>query len=108
MTVEWWKCGQFWCRLNSLDAERLAATEGVYLIWSGKTWVRVGQGVIRDRLRAHQGDPRVQTFPDLRVTWAAVGPQYMDGVERYLANECQPAVGCAFPNVYPIAVNLPQ
>ena len=42
------------------------------------------------------------------VTWAGVPVQFLDGVERYLADRYGPLVGEAFPAVAPIQVNLAE
>lgn len=82
--------------------------EGVYIIWQGNgPVVRVGQGIIRDRLAAHRRDTAITTYPNLYVTWVPVSVLYRDGVERHLANVLSPRVGDAFPNVNPIPVSLP-
>jgi hypothetical protein len=63
---------------------------GVYVIWhegNPSRVVRVGHGEIRERLHYHQEDPEVlaySRFGTLRVTWAAVQSDQMEGVERYL------------------------
>ncbi len=83
--------------------------EGVYIIWQGGgPIVRVGQGVIKDRIADHRMNPAIAAYNNLYVTWAQVPVQYRDGVERYLANALNPRVGDAFPNALPIMVNLPQ
>jgi hypothetical protein len=83
---------------------------GVYIIANGRRdVVRLGQGDIMTRLRAHQRDYEIckPSYGFLSVTWAEIGPLCVSGVERYLANELSPLVGDAFPNVMPIEVNLP-
>jgi hypothetical protein len=115
MQVSWNKCkGDDWCRLNNvnLNHNHFDGMEGVYIIWHGganaKT-VRVGQGVIRDRLAAHRSDPDIQEYArdGLFVTWTRVSAAYQDGVEAYLANQLNPLVGQRFPNITPLLVNLP-
>jgi len=68
MNLTWNKCqGDDWCSLKSVDLDNshFDNMEGVYVIWHGgndaKT-VRIGQGVIRDRLAAHRDDPEVQNI----------------------------------------------
>lgn len=111
MNLAWGKCGTYWCNLLGQDFQVLADLIGVYVIWHTGTparVVRVGQGIVRERLAAHQGDPEITSYTahgDLRVTWA---PQHqLDGVEAFLAQRYQPLVGERFPNVTPIPVNLP-
>ncbi len=111
ITLKWERCeGNVWCslvRLN-LDGPYFRGVEGVYVIWSAAgRWVRVGQGVIADRLRAHRSDPVITGHDELHVTWARVDPLYRDRVERYLADTLKPVAGRAFPNVVPLPVNLP-
>jgi hypothetical protein len=86
--------------------------EGVYVIWHGgqsPATIRMGQGVIRDRLQAHRNDSGVQAYAHLRlyVTWASVLARDRDGVEAYLAQQLQPLIGERFPQRLPIPVNLP-
>jgi len=112
VTVQWIKCvGNVWCRLLDVDLSGIGDVAGVYAIWDGRgQWIRVGQGVIRDRLSAHRGDPAILRFRDniLYVSWASVAAGQRDGVEAYLAQQCNPLVGERFPNRMPIPVNLPQ
>lgn len=113
LTVKWIKCGdgRQWCPLVDLNLDNLT-TSGVYVIWhegSPSRVVRIGQGVIADRLSAHRTDAAILVHAKkgkLRVTWASVPVAQRDGVERYLANHYQPLVGDAYPNVEPIPVNL--
>ena len=140
MTVHWEKCGDFpyfgWCQLNSdlLNDPRLESRletrfgvlrtdiVGVYIIWAGvsnRTILKVGSGIIKDRLRAHLNDPKVQAYKysGLYVTWARVTPSFKPGgrlddkqrgVERFLGIWLNPELGKRFPsNVDPIWVNLP-
>lgn len=86
---------------------------GVYVIWHGgpkPRIVRVGQGVISDRLFDHRSNNLILSYASdgpLYVTWASVPAGLVDGVERYLAERYQPLVGDRFPDVAPIAVNSP-
>lgn len=116
MQLTWIKCeGGGWCSLNdvNLDHSHFDNLGGVYVIWyngGGGAWVRVGQGEIRDRLRAHRSDPEVQAYSSrgrLYVTWAAVGAVDRNGVEAYLAQRLNPLVGTRFPAATPIPVNTP-
>lgn len=101
-----------WCHLEVVDLSNVTAI-GVYVIWhegSPSRTVRVGQGVIKDRLTAHRADPDILAFRKygkLRVTWAAVPAADLDGVERYLANCYRPLVAERFPDAAPVQVNLP-
>ena len=88
-------------------------TFGVYVIWHGGAVprvVRVGQGVVADRLTSHRKDAAVLSYEQsgiLYVTWAAVPARLVDGVERYLAERLRPLVGDRFPQVAPVPVNSP-
>ena len=115
MGVSWNKCdGDKWCPLDTVNLEHshFDGMEGVYIIWHGgqspKT-VRVGQGIIRDRLTAHRNDQQIQAYSNLGlfVTWSAVAAADRDGVEAYLAAQLNPLVGERFPQRRPVAVNLP-
>ncbi len=115
MVVNWIKCGgEQWCdffNLN-LDHSHFDNLQGVYIIWHGGSQasvVRVGQGIIRERLRAHRQDSEILQYRNLGLftTWAEVAHAYRDGVERFLSETWRPKVGARFPNVSPIEVNSP-
>lgn len=115
MQITWNKCqGQVWCKLDTVNLSHahFDSMEGVYVIWHGganAATVRVGQGVIRDRLTSHRTDPEIQAFASLGlfVTWASVQAIQRDGVEVFLANRLKPKVGQRFLSVAEISVNLP-
>jgi len=111
MQIAWQKCqGNVWGSLMDVDLSHshFNNMEGVYIIWQGNgPVVRVGQGIIRDRLSAHRRDRAITAHNSLYVTWAPVSSLYRDGVERYLADILKPVVGDAFPNVSPAQVPLP-
>jgi len=115
MNVEWVKCqNDVWCDLANvnLDASHFNALEGVYIIWhrgAHPATVRVGQGIIKDRLATHRNDRDIQAFAHLglSVTWASVAAPYRNGVEAFLATRLTPEVGERFPNSRPIEVTLP-
>jgi len=113
LSLSWIKCtGSAWCPLATVDLSGVTAS-GVYVIWHGGNpgkVVRVGQGNIADRLRAHRNDRDIGAWASkgtLYVTWASVPASQQNGVERYLADTWSPLVGDAFPNAAPIAVNSP-
>jgi hypothetical protein len=116
MKVTWTKCEtDVWCNFDNLNLnhQSLIAVKGVYVIWHGgqsSNVVRVGQGVIADRMRVHRLDSPIQRYRSLSlfVTWCRLADEYLDGVEAYLAQALQPLVGERFPNVRPIQVNLPR
>ncbi len=81
--------------------------KGVYIIWSNDTVVRLGSGIIKDRIRDHRTNTQITKYPDLKVTWAKVNANQMEGVEKYLAETLNPKIGDRFPDRTPIKVNLP-
>lgn len=111
MNVTWIKCGERpeWCSLTNLNLtnNHFDNLRGVYIVWSGKTVVRLGSGIIRDRLSEHRENPEITAYPDLLVTWSQVNADQMEGVEKYLADSLNPAVGERFPDRTPITVNFP-
>lgn len=115
MQLSWTKCqGEVWCKLNgvNLSHEHFNNRFGVYVIWHGghtPAVVYVGQGLIRERLKSHRIDQRIQRFEalGLYVTWATVSRQSCDGVEAYLASHWRPRVGKQHPSAVPIQVNSP-
>ena len=91
---------------------------GVYVIWipvGGNFRCRalyVGQGdPIRRRLQDHNDDPKILAHgrvDELVVSRAVVNPQlFRDGIERFLADVCQPRISERHPHVEPVPVNLP-
>jgi len=115
MILNWIKCeGEHWCNLINLNLNHphFNNLEGVYIIWHGgekPQVVRIGQGIIKDRLKAHKEDSEILGYKNfgLYVTWAAVSLSYRDGIERYLGEKWNPKVGRDFPDVPPITVNSP-
>ena len=139
-TLHWQKCKSYlslgrWCQLDSdlLDDPRLEIRRGRnlygfdprigitggYIIWAGianRTILKVGSGIIKDRLRAHLNDPKVQAYKHrgLYATWASF--LFVDkqddkqrGVERFLGLILNPKIGERFPaNVEMVAGNLPE
>ena len=115
LNLKWMKCqGGVWCKLNNvnLDHQHFDHAEGVYIIWHGGKdphVVYVGQGNIRDRIREHRRNLTIQEFNPkiLFVTWASVGQQYRNGIEKYLFTRWNPKVTLRAPDVQPIPVNSP-
>ena len=114
--LSWIKCqGDVWCKLNSVNLQHAHFNNrgGVYVIWHGgesPATVYVGQTEdLRDRLRDHRNDERIQKYGSLGlyVTWASVAPGLLDGVERYLGERLRPKVSRHFPDVPPIEARLP-
>jgi hypothetical protein len=113
LNVTWVKStANTWLPLH-FNIAKMDSTSGVYVIWhAGQSpWtVRVGQGDIAARLAAHGNDTAILAHASkgpLHVTWAALQAGYLDGVERYLADQLQPLVGDRHPAVVPVPVNLP-
>jgi len=111
LTLSWGKCGddKHWCDFAKLDltADLFANLKGVYIIWSRKQVVRLGSGIIKDRITVHRKDQKITAYKKLKTTWAKVNASQMEGVEKYLADKLNPAIGEAFPDRTPIPVNLP-
>lgn len=125
LEVEWVKStAGSWLSLERVDLAQVK-TEGVYLIWHGAyarknergegvtqqgRWVRVGQGIIKQRLEVHRADSSILAYRagTLYVTWAAVSASQRDGVERYLGEQLSPLVAERFPQAPPIQVRLPS
>ena len=113
--LNWTKCnGERWCNFENLnlDHNHFDNLEGVYMIWHGAptpSVVRVGQGVIRDRIASHRKDSQILKYSDknLYVTWAKVDEEKRDGIERFLAENWAPLVGDKFPEAEKIEVNSP-
>ena len=121
LQLSWVQCqanvNRTWCSLVGpqalyLDSDHFNGLEGVYIIWHGGPnpgTVRIGQGLIRDRLIAHREDRAVLSFAlnGLYATWAEVPTPFRAGVERYLAEALNPKVGARFPEAPAISINLP-
>ena len=87
---------------------------GIYVIYcatpNGTRAVRVGQGDVADRVTKHRVDKAIMAYEQygtLYVTWAAIPGHIRGGVEKYLSDLYQPLIGERFPDVLPVAVNLP-
>ena len=107
-----------WAKAKDVAAARIAVAVrgrhvGVYVIWhegNPSRVVRIGHGRISECLHYHQEDPEVLAysgFGTLRVTWAAVPPNQLEGVTRYLVEHWKPLVADRPLKVLPIAVNSP-
>jgi len=115
MQLNWTKCqSDVWCKLDSvnLEHEHFENRYGVYIIWHGgseSAVVYVGQGNIKDRLAEHRRDQEIQKYASLGlyVTWATVGAEHRNGVEKYLADIWHPKVGATHPTAEHIVVNAP-
>ena len=115
LTVNWVKptSGPKWFALETYTFDSVTS-EGVYVIWFDQhridNTVKVGQGIVADRLRSHQADQEIlayRQFGTLLVTWADVSVWQRGGVELFLAEYYRPRIGERYPIVLPIEVNLP-
>ncbi|HVO73440.1 MAG TPA: hypothetical protein VMT35_05425 [Ignavibacteriaceae bacterium] len=95
----------------NLDNTHFDNLTGVYLIWQGedkRNVIKVGKGLIREKLAAMRIDKKVQEFgPDLFVTWGEVSPDKLNGVEAYLFKEFHPIIQEELNGTETISVNLP-
>lgn len=117
MNVYWIRCqNNAWCSLSTLDLshQHFDNLRGIYIIWywqnkDNPRTVKVGQGMIRERLTAHRSDNKLQSYAEkgLYVTWTNLPPHLLAGVERYLGETLQPLESYLFPDDPPIRVNLP-
>lgn len=113
--LEWFKCfGDRWCNLFeiNLDHNHFDGLTGVYIIWYGekkRTILKVGQGVIRERLSENRQDYVISAYTQygLHVTWARVAEDECDGAERYIGETLKPVVGSRLAESRSIMVNLP-
>lgn len=114
MPVAWARPAFGWWFLQR-DAGNAPATTGVYIIWktgASPYVVRVGSGIIRDRLMSHARDPMIlrhdHPFDSLHVTWAPIGAALMERVERFLGDTYGGVETIRLPDVKPFAVTLPS
>lgn len=113
--LTWIKCqGEVWCKLNAvrLEHEHFNNRHGVYLIWHGgpaPATLKVGHGLIRDRLTQERTNPEVQKFDNLGLfaTWAAVPNEQIDGVLAFLAQKLNPIIKNPITPAVAIEVNVP-
>lgn len=110
MELEWRICENGWCDLRAVKLGWSSGKGGVYIIWSGKGVVYVGQGDFEERFSKHRRDPQILRYAAnkrLYVTWAVVEKGFRNGVERHLADVLEPLVQHYSPDDDPIDVNLP-
>ena len=131
MTVYWQRCikNSLWCPFNEklLNDGRLearlgdysAGISGVYIIWTGtdnnRTVLKVGSGIIKDKLAADLKNPDIQAHKSTRlyVTWAstlsAIGSEKIQkGIEKFLEIVFKPKLVEYLPDVDLVMVNLPR
>ena len=113
LAVDWQKDAAGWLPLNLIELSDIE-TVGAYIIWPAgnpRLVVRVGSGVVAERISFNQFDPETQAygvrFGRLYVTWAALSRSDLLGVERYLQDQCKPLISTTRPQADPISVNLP-
>lgn len=118
ITVQWAKNaanGEYLdlLRLDLGSAYFAAPRYGVYMIWyaspGGAKAIRVGQGNIAERLKAHRVDPQITSYSSygpLKVSWVLVGDDtdVLNGVEAFLYDYYKPLVGERIPGVTAIEV----
>ena len=110
LNVQWIKCqNDVWCNFKDLNIEHehFNDLKGVYIIWSNDSVIRLGSGIIKDRITDHRTNEKISQYPVLKVTWAKVNANQMEGVEKYLADTLNPFIGDRFPDRTLIKVNLP-
>jgi hypothetical protein len=101
------------CRLNilNLNNAHFDNLTGVFLIWKGEDKhdiIKVGKGLIREKLTAMKTDSEVQEYgSELFVTWAEIIPGNLNGVEAYLCKELHPRIQENLNGSEVIMVNLP-
>lgn len=113
--AEWFKCfGDRWCDLLEINLEHslFDGIKGIYIIWFGgrkPTILKVGKGVIRERLSEHREDYILASYSQygLYTTWAEVVDKDCDGVAKYLEETLKPLMGTRMHEVPSIKVNLP-
>src|SRR5262245_34179975 len=104
-----------WSVLDQIDLEsfeRNGVPHGVFVIWRNGTRhiavvLYVGRGSLRRELADCRRDPLFRGEPGLRVTWAGVEPNEVDGVAAFRCEQLRPVWGELAPAVPPMAVNLP-
>ena len=131
ITIHWQKCikNSLWCPFNEklLNDGRLearlgdysAGISGVYIIWTGtdnnRTVLKVGSGIIKDKLAADLKNPDIQAHTPTRlyVTWGStlstIGPEKIQkGIEKFLEIVFKPKLMEHSPDVDLVMVNLPR
>ena len=96
LNLQWVKCeNKVWCSFNNLNIthEYFNDLKGVYIIWSNNKVIRIGSGIIRNRIIDHRTNVEIIKYHDLKVTWARVNANQMEGVEKYLADTLNKGVG---------------
>ena len=130
VTLRWQRCikNSLWCQFNKklLNDGRLETRlvdhsigiSGVYIIWTGieeRTVLKVGSGIIKDKLAVDLRDPEIQAYKPTRlyVTWAStlsvVGAKDIQkGIEKFLEVVFKPKLMEGLPDIELVMVNLPR
>ena len=130
ITVQWQRClkNSLWCQFNekllsngrfeTRLGDRSVNISGIYIIWTGigdRTVLKVGRGIIKDKLEAHLRDPEIQAYKPTRlyVTWASTlsvigADEIQKGVEKFLDIVFKPKLVEHLPDVDLVMVNLPR
>lgn len=130
ITVQWQRClkNSLWCQFNekllsngrfeTRLGDHSVSISGVYILWTGidnRTVLKVGSGIIKDKLEAHLRDPEIQAYKPTRlyVTWASTlsvigAEEIQKGVEKFLDIVFKPKLVEHLPDVDLVMVNLPR
>ena len=130
ITVQWQRClkNSLWCQFNekllsngrfeTRLGDHSVSISGVYILWTGidnRTVLKVGSGIIKDKLEAHLRDPEVQAYKPTRlyVTWASTlsvigATEIQKGAEKFLDIVFKPKLAEHLPDVDLVMVNLPR
>lgn len=130
ITVQWQRClkNSLWCQFNekllsngrfeTRLGDHSVSISGVYILWTGidnRTVLKVGSGIIKDKLEAHLRDLEVQAYKPtkLYVTWASTltvigAKEIQKGVEKFLDIVFKPKLAEHLPDVDLVMVNLPR
>ena len=130
ITVQWQRClkNSLWCQFNEklLSNGRFETRlgdhsvniSGIYIIWTGidnRTVLKVGSGIIKDKLEEHLRDPEIQAYKPTRlyVTWASTlsvigAEEIQKGVEKFLDIVFKPKLAEHLPDIDLVMVNLPR
>ena len=130
ITAQWQRClkNSLWCQFNEklLSNGRFETRlgdhsvniSGIYIIWTGidnRTVLKVGSGIIKDKLEEHLRDPEIQAYKPTRlyVTWASTlsvigAEEIQKGVEKFLDIVFKPKLAEHLPDIDLVMVNLPR
>jgi hypothetical protein len=110
-TLKWGSCqGDVWCSFQrlSLSSPVFDNAIGVYIIWDGKTTIKVGGGNIREEITKDRQNDRIAAFQTAKVTWANTDFSNIEPIKKYLQERLNPQVLEVIEgNASPIEVNYP-